>query len=311
LTCLVLAACGDATGPAEARSPSARASTGAATGERGSGAPAVPPDIVWIVVDALRADHADTPAIERLAADGLRFPSVYAHSPSTLPAHVAMLSSRRPVETGVVRDGQAVDAGLPLLPAWLAEHGYRTAAVVALDDLWPPAPGTGIDRGFARFERGRSEQSDASEVLATARELLEELDQGDGGPFFLFVHLADPHLPLRAHGSSDETAEIYVDGEAQLSIPVVEDGRWSGELTLPTGSHLFSIKSILPLEVDRMRATLELEQGDPFVVEAVPGEADLAIEVVGPRRPHRCGRVGHRHRPGISSVRGSDRRAAG
>ena len=217
-----------------------------------------PPDVVWIAIDGLRADHS-TPTLERLAAVGHRFPNLFAHSPSVLPAHVAALSSRHPVESEVWRNGQVVPEALPLLPAWLAEHGYRTAAVVADAELWPSEPGLGLDRAFERFEHLEREVADAEMVLGRALELLDELDGSE--PFFLFAQFADPGPPLRAHGTSTETAELLVDGAAELSFPVVEDGWWSGQLSLPKGNHLIQVKSILPLDVRYLRASLEPGEG--------------------------------------------------
>ena len=65
--------------------------------------------IVLISIDALRPDHlgaygyagARTPAIDRLAEDGIVFERAYAHVPQTLPAHVSLLTGRLPFETGV------------------------------------------------------------------------------------------------------------------------------------------------------------------------------------------------------------------
>ena len=53
------------------------------------------PDVVWISIDALRDDHAATPALARLAADGVRCSKLYAHAPSSLPSPVALFASRQ------------------------------------------------------------------------------------------------------------------------------------------------------------------------------------------------------------------------
>lgn len=238
------------------------------------------PDVVWISIDALRADHAATPALERLAAAGRRFSGLFVHAPSSFPSHAALFTARPPLETGVLAGRRELDEGLPLFAEWLAEHGYRTAAVLGLGELWPAEAGTGLERGFERVLRTEREVADAADVLAGALEQLERL--GTGSPRFLFVHFADPHPPHRAHGTSAETAEVLVDGETQFSIPVLEDGWWEGDLRLPPGDHVVSVKSILPLAVRRLRATLPLDDGGEFFVEAAPGARDLVIHNVGP-----------------------------
>src|SRR5688500_20359369 len=65
--------------------------------------------VILISVDTLRADRLPaygskriaTPAIDRLAADGIVFENAYAHVPLTLPSHVTMMSGTLPWQTGV------------------------------------------------------------------------------------------------------------------------------------------------------------------------------------------------------------------
>ena len=86
--------------------------------------------VIVISIDSVRADHlpaygyreVKTPAIDRLAADGVVFERAYSHTPQTLPSHVAMLSGRLPFDTGV-RDntGAAVRPGERLLAELLRE----------------------------------------------------------------------------------------------------------------------------------------------------------------------------------------------
>ena len=96
--------------------------------------------IILISIDTLRADRLpvygstalDTPAIDRLAADGVLFEHAYSHAPQTLPAHTSMLTGKLPFEHGV-RDnlGFSVDEEETLLPDLLAAQGYTSAAVVS------------------------------------------------------------------------------------------------------------------------------------------------------------------------------------
>src|SRR5205085_3135149 len=65
--------------------------------------------VVLITIDTLRADHlsaygaklVETPAIDRLASDGIVFDNAYAHVPLTLPSHVTMLTGALPYQNGV------------------------------------------------------------------------------------------------------------------------------------------------------------------------------------------------------------------
>src|SRR5262245_41772116 len=76
---------------------------------RHAATPGSRPDILLITVDTLRADavgaygnrRASTPAIDRLAAGGVRFTDAHAQNVTTLPSHANILSGRYPTDHGV------------------------------------------------------------------------------------------------------------------------------------------------------------------------------------------------------------------
>ena len=164
--------------------------------------PPARPGIVVITIDTLRADRVGaygslvrTPALDRLAAEGVRFDAAYAPVPLTLPSHVSMFSGRLPVEHTVrTNDGYRVPDGVPLAAEALRRAGYRTAAFVGSAVL---RSSTGIGRGFERFddEMGNGAERRGADVVARA---VEWLDGVGDAPFFLWVHLYDPHLPYDA-----------------------------------------------------------------------------------------------------------------
>ena len=164
--------------------------------------------IILISIDTLRADRLpvygytalDTPAIDALAADWVVFEHAYSHAPQTLPAHTSMFTGKLPFEHAV-RDnlGFSVDDEETLLPDLLAAQGYTSAAVVSsyvlrkevglarafdvYDDEMPVAsPGMSIGQM----------QRDGADSLAVAERWL---DSTVASPFFLFLHLYDPHTP--------------------------------------------------------------------------------------------------------------------
>ena len=164
--------------------------------------------IILISIDTLRADRLpvygytalDTPAIDALAADGVLFEHAYSHSPQTLPAHTSMLTGKLPFEHGV-RDnlGFSVDEEETLLPDLLAPQGYTSAAVVSSFVLRKEV---GLARAFDVYDDEMpvaspemsigQVQRDGADSLAVAERWL---DTTDASPFFLFLHLYDPHKP--------------------------------------------------------------------------------------------------------------------
>jgi len=165
-----------------------------------------PPSVLLVTLDTTRADHlgcygagfAATPALDALAASGVRFDEAISPAPLTLPSHASLFTGLVPRRHGV-RDNTLYRLGTE--PAVLAEvlrgHGFTTAAFVSsvvLDRV------TGIDRGFETYDDsvrvGEREAFDYRERAAvqTNDSVLSRLDELTG-PFFLWVHYFDPHLP--------------------------------------------------------------------------------------------------------------------
>ncbi len=166
-------------------------------------------NVLLITLDTIRADRLgaygfegiDTPIIDSLAARGVTFTRAYSPTPLTLPAHTSIFSGTFPPYHGVRDNGAfAVPAELTLMAEVFQANGFATAAFVGafvLDSRF------GLDQGFESyfddFELPRQNiiglgtvQRPAEEVIDAALEWLE----GEGSsPFFLWVHLYDPHTP--------------------------------------------------------------------------------------------------------------------
>lgn len=166
-------------------------------------------NLVVITLDTTRADHlgaygskdVETPALDRLAQDGVLFEQAMTTAPLTLPAHASILTGRFPPEHGV-RDNGGFFLGpeQTTLAEMLAPLGFKTGGFVAayvLDGKW------GIGQGFETYvddfdmskSRGRSLgeiQRPANEVVDKALPWIESVrDQ----PFFAWLHFYDPHTP--------------------------------------------------------------------------------------------------------------------
>ncbi len=217
------------------------------------------PPIVLISIDTLRSDRLPawsgrtdlaTPAIDRLVRDGLLFERAFAEVPLTLPSHTSILTGLLPPAHGV-RDniGFAVDAARgPLLQQRLRDLGYATGAAVSAEVL---ARRTGIAAGFDLYDEPasaaagtagahRSGSSSAAERPARAAvagqrpgsEAVEAairfLDSAAARPFFLFLHLYEPHAPYRPPEPFRSRYGDAYDGEIAAADELV--GRLLAEL---------------------------------------------------------------------------------
>ena len=161
-----------------------------------------------------------TPALDELARVSTVFTRAYAQAPITTVSHATILTGLYPPSHGVDDFGAPLPASVPYLPDLLRRHGYRTAAFVGslvLDPRSGTAPA--FDRGFDVYDAGfrlRRPGEDRYQTLerrgdeVTAR-ALAWLAEGVGSrfrnqpagndsrpptqPFFLWVHLFDPHDP--------------------------------------------------------------------------------------------------------------------
>lgn len=170
------------------------------------------PSVLLITLDTVRADHVacygysriQTPAIDQLAADGVRFENACTVVPITLPSHATILTGTYPMFSGV-RDftSPALPANIPTLAEMLHRSGYRTAAFVSsfvLNSMWGLKRGfevydddMGIDRNRPRFLFLLSRRGDH-----TTDRLLDWLSRKGNRPFFAWLHLYDAHSPYRS-----------------------------------------------------------------------------------------------------------------
>ena len=182
-----------------------------------NGAPAKPSsarsrprtNVILITIDTLRADHvgcyggqaAKTPTLDGLAADGVVFERAISQVPLTWPSHAVILTGTYPFQNGV-QDF----TGQPLAPQFRSvaqafQHaGYATGAVISafvLDRSW------GLGRGFDFYDDAFSAETFQKKDIGLVDRRADEsvthalawLKKTPRRPFFLWLHLYDPHSP--------------------------------------------------------------------------------------------------------------------
>ncbi len=111
------------------------------------------PNLLWIVLDTLRADRmslhgyprSTTPELEKWAGLGITFEMARSAAPWTLPSHVTMFTGLWPSEHGACIDSP-YSGPSPTLAEHLKGQGYATAGIVANVRMCNSAYGVG--RGF-------------------------------------------------------------------------------------------------------------------------------------------------------------------
>jgi arylsulfatase A-like enzyme/Flp pilus assembly protein TadD len=161
-------------------------------------------NVLLVTIDTLRADAlgsyggaAATPALDALAARGVRYSFAHAHAVVTLPSHASILTGLYPYQHGI-RDnsGYRLPASTPSLAAAMKQAGFATAAFVA---AFPLDARFGLTAGFDVYddaypELGKSVEFEIPErpaetVVALARQWIG----AQRGKWFTWVHVFDPH----------------------------------------------------------------------------------------------------------------------
>ncbi len=173
------------------------------------GAPVARPDVLLVTIDTLRADRvgaygyaaAETPALDRLAREGVLVEEAVVQIPQTRPSHASIFTGRHPFEHGI-RDNLSapLSAKIPTLATLLRGAGYDTAAFIG---AYPVARPSGLDQGFDVFDDpfGAGERGTTGEARSERRggEVVDHalgwLAEPRRARFFLWVHLYDPHAP--------------------------------------------------------------------------------------------------------------------
>ncbi len=192
--------------------------------------PAEAPNVLLIVLDAVRADALElygadrqvAPHIAALAEQGTTFDEAWATAPWTLPAQAGMFTGHLPSELSA--DWLSpLEGSPPTLAEALAARGWLTGGFVG-NTRYCSAE-TGLARGFAHYEDYRFTLGDLAMCTALGRKLLLSslavdcgladwptrkhapevsggllawLPQRQGRPYFAFLNFFDAHDPYVA-----------------------------------------------------------------------------------------------------------------
>lgn len=115
------------------------------------------PNIVLIVMDAVRADHLScygydrdtTPELTQLADKGVLYENAFSNSNYTAEAHPPIFTGLLPSRSGAYRGNLSLPSNMKLLSERLHDSGYRTFSTSAGSHLRKER---GYDRGFDTFQ---------------------------------------------------------------------------------------------------------------------------------------------------------------
>ncbi|HEX2185480.1 MAG TPA: sulfatase-like hydrolase/transferase [Chloroflexota bacterium] len=146
------------------------------------------PNVLLLMADQHRADvlgaaqaagagdwPVQTPHLDRLCRQGVRFARAYTESPVCVSARATLLTGRLPHRTGVFDNGYRVGAEAVTLPKLLRERGYHCQAIGKMH-FWPVREHHGLHRMWLSEEIPASPEEDEflAELLAAGYGHVEE-----------------------------------------------------------------------------------------------------------------------------------------
>jgi choline-sulfatase len=167
-----------------------------------------PVNLVLVTIDTLRADRlgcygyskVETPNLDEIARQGVLFENAVAQAPITAPSHASMMTGQYPTIHKVRNTGGFVlPPSATTLAKILQEQGWDTAAFIGSSVL---KRRFGLNQGFAVYDdempthaSGSTQEEPERRAEKVADRAVQWLDTQSGKPFFLWVHMYDPHIP--------------------------------------------------------------------------------------------------------------------
>lgn len=205
--------------------------------------PAGPLNVVLLILDTVRIDalgvygqaRVRTPALDALAARGVRFTSVFSNAPWTRPSLMSLLSSRHPGQAGATPtsfyphdpDVAHVRSGVvSTLPDHLEHQGYRVRAL-AQNYFMLPHERVGTDHGFSSFAHvllpGGPHRAENPTLTAAAERFLAD---HRNHRFFFYLHYESAHAPYNPPREVLEDLRGHLGPKALITI----EDKYRGEV---------------------------------------------------------------------------------
>jgi len=185
-------------------------------------------NVVVVTIDTLRPDHVqcygyrhvETPTLDSLAQRGVLFDQAVAQTPLTPPSHASIFTGQYPTAHHVRNTGGFIlpSSSRPLAKI-LQEQGWDTAAFIGSAVLKRIF---GFNLGFAVYDDQMPKPGPSDEFRedperragVVVDRAIKWLNAQSGKPFFLWVHLYDPHLPYNPPSPFQEQYKDHpYDGE--------------------------------------------------------------------------------------------------
>lgn len=171
---------------------------------RRRGAGGSPQGVILVWADTLRRDHLGvygygrptSPLIDRLAREGTLFRDCVGQATWTKVATPALMTSLYPASHGVRDFSDRLPGSAVTMAEVYRDGGYAT---LSMSSILFTGKFTNLHRGFEEVHEDTSlpDRESSKTARLYVDRLLPWLEAHRDGPFFVFLHVADPHDPYR------------------------------------------------------------------------------------------------------------------
>lgn len=223
-----------------------------------------PMNVIWYVIDALRASNVGaygyerktSPVIDAVAKEGVRFEWCFSPGSWTMASVPSFFTGLSPNAHGMYYAHARIPASMHLLPEILRNAGYTTALFTQNPYL---SANRGFERGFDGLykfhvrDRKAIRRGGTADTHTTNVAIGEFLREHKESPMFLYVHTLEPHHPYSPPGrlrvftqpdGSRTTTDVYdacvlwANENLEHTINVLkEEGLWNNTLLIISADH--------------------------------------------------------------------------
>ena len=167
-----------------------------------------PSNVIFIVVDTLRADHLGcygysrntSPNIDALSRHSLVFKNAVSQAPWTTASVASMFTSLYPFELGIKERPVVLQDSVYTLPELFKENGYRTKGIISHLLV---SRKLGFHQGFEEYDEENSRGHMHISSPSITDKAISFLEKHGKEKFFLFLHYFDPHYNYVMHEAYD------------------------------------------------------------------------------------------------------------
>ncbi len=163
-----------------------------------------PSNVIFIVIDTLRADHLGcygyagntSPHIDALSRESVVFKNAVAQAPWTPPSIASMLTGLYPAELGYKDRPVVMEDSIVTLPEIFKANDYTTMGIISHVLV---ARRLGFAQGFDTYDQENAEGHGHISSPSVIQKAVAFIENNRKDKFFLFLHLFDPHYDYILH----------------------------------------------------------------------------------------------------------------